>query len=140
MPSHSPALLPCTHCCLSLSGCARYFHCCLDSAAKFGGETWWSLRKTCYQIVEHSWFESFIVFMILLSSGALVGVAQFHVFMKVFCFNLHPEKLFLPTNKLNFFELIKREESSNSSHLFIILIIANLLLMLLKIIREHELS
>ncbi|OWK58503.1 Sodium channel protein type 5 subunit alpha [Lonchura striata] len=52
-------------------GCARYFHCCLDSAAKLGGETWWNLRKTCYQIVEHSWFESFIVFMILLSSGAL---------------------------------------------------------------------
>ncbi|NXV65880.1 SCN5A protein, partial [Molothrus ater] len=52
-------------------GCARYFHCCLDSAAKFGGEKWWNLRKTCYQIVEHSWFESFIVFMILLSSGAL---------------------------------------------------------------------
>ncbi|NXR65883.1 SCN5A protein, partial [Rhadina sibilatrix] len=52
-------------------GCARYFHCCLGSAAKFGGETWWNLRKTCYQIVEHSWFESFIVFMILLSSAAL---------------------------------------------------------------------
>uniref|UniRef100_A0A8C5IID1 Sodium channel protein n=1 Tax=Junco hyemalis TaxID=40217 RepID=A0A8C5IID1_JUNHY len=71
MPSHSPAFLPCTHCCLSLSGCARYFRCCLDRAAKFGGETWLNLRKTCYQIVEHSWFESFIVFMILLSSGAL---------------------------------------------------------------------
>ncbi|KAM4793993.1 sodium channel protein type 5 subunit alpha-like [Cyanocitta cristata] len=52
-------------------GCVRYFHCCLGSAVKFGGETWWNLRKTCYQIVEHSWFESFIVFMILLSSGAL---------------------------------------------------------------------
>ncbi|NXY31722.1 SCN5A protein, partial [Pomatorhinus ruficollis] len=52
-------------------GCARYFHCCLGSTAKFGGEIWWNLRKTCYQIVEHSWFESFIVFMILLSSGAL---------------------------------------------------------------------
>ncbi|NWZ83319.1 SCN5A protein, partial [Poecile atricapillus] len=52
-------------------GCARYIHCCLGSAEKFGGETWWNLRKTCYQIVEHSWFESFIVFMILLSSGAL---------------------------------------------------------------------
>ncbi|NXN03413.1 SCN5A protein, partial [Sylvia borin] len=52
-------------------GCARYFHCCLSSAEKFGGEIWWNLRKTCYQIVEHSWFESFIVFMILLSSGAL---------------------------------------------------------------------
>ncbi|NXO30953.1 SCN5A protein, partial [Cisticola juncidis] len=52
-------------------GCARYFPCCLGSTAKFGGETWWNLRKICYQIVEHSWFESFIVFMILLSSGAL---------------------------------------------------------------------
>uniref|UniRef100_A0A8C3R4R1 Sodium channel protein n=1 Tax=Cyanoderma ruficeps TaxID=181631 RepID=A0A8C3R4R1_9PASS len=52
-------------------GCARYFHCCLGSTAKFGGEIWWNLRKTCYQIVEHSWFESFTVFMILLSSGTL---------------------------------------------------------------------
>ncbi|KAF1459871.1 Sodium channel protein type 5 subunit alpha, partial [Pygoscelis antarcticus] len=53
-------------------GCVRYFHCYVGSAMKFGGETWWNLRKTCYQIVEHSWFESFIIFMILLSSGALV--------------------------------------------------------------------
>lgn len=37
------------------------------------GLVWWRLRKTCYQIVEHSWFETFIIFMILLSSGALVG-------------------------------------------------------------------
>ncbi|NXO54411.1 SCN5A protein, partial [Aramus guarauna] len=52
-------------------GCVRYLHCYVGSAMKFGGETWWNLRKTCYQIVEHSWFESFIIFMILLSSGAL---------------------------------------------------------------------
>ncbi|NXW57960.1 SCN5A protein, partial [Eurystomus gularis] len=52
-------------------GCVRYFCCYGGSAVKFGGETWWNLRKTCYQIVEHSWFESFIIFMILLSSGAL---------------------------------------------------------------------
>ncbi|XP_074996976.1 sodium channel protein type 5 subunit alpha-like [Calonectris borealis] len=52
-------------------GCVRYFRCSVGSAIKFGGETWWNLRKTCYQIVEHSWFESFIIFMILLSSGAL---------------------------------------------------------------------
>ncbi|KAJ8277576.1 hypothetical protein GJAV_G00076860 [Gymnothorax javanicus] len=32
---------------------------------------WWRFRKTCYQIVEHNWFETFIIFMILLSSGAL---------------------------------------------------------------------
>ncbi|NXJ09624.1 SCN5A protein, partial [Odontophorus gujanensis] len=53
-------------------GCVRYFHCYTGRAVNFGGKTWWNLRKTCYQIVEHSWFESFIVFMILLSSGALV--------------------------------------------------------------------
>ncbi|XP_074835190.1 sodium channel protein type 4 subunit alpha isoform X2 [Carettochelys insculpta] len=35
------------------------------------GKTWWNLRKTCFQIVEHNWFETFIIFMILLSSGAL---------------------------------------------------------------------
>ncbi|XP_009574520.1 PREDICTED: sodium channel protein type 5 subunit alpha-like, partial [Fulmarus glacialis] len=51
--------------------CVRYFRCSVGSAITFGGETWWSLRKTCYQIVEHSWFESFIIFMILLSSAAL---------------------------------------------------------------------
>ncbi|XP_074942363.1 sodium channel protein type 5 subunit alpha-like [Phalacrocorax aristotelis] len=52
-------------------GCVRYFRCSVGGAIKFGGATWWNLRKTCYQIVEHSWFESFIIFMILLSSGAL---------------------------------------------------------------------
>ncbi|KAL8164869.1 UNVERIFIED_CONTAM: Sodium channel protein type 5 subunit alpha [Gekko kuhli] len=44
---------------------------CSVNTAKFPGKLWWNLRKTCYQIVEHNWFESFIVFMILLSSGAL---------------------------------------------------------------------
>ncbi|NXP51504.1 SCN5A protein, partial [Heliornis fulica] len=51
--------------------CVRYLHCYVGSTIRFGGETWWNLRKTCFQIVEHSWFESFIIFMILLSSGAL---------------------------------------------------------------------
>uniref|UniRef100_A0A8C6XNJ8 Sodium channel protein n=1 Tax=Naja naja TaxID=35670 RepID=A0A8C6XNJ8_NAJNA len=35
------------------------------------GAKWWNLRKTCFKIVEHNWFETFIIFMILLSSGAL---------------------------------------------------------------------
>ncbi|XP_056090591.1 sodium channel protein type 4 subunit alpha B [Rhinichthys klamathensis goyatoka] len=35
------------------------------------GKAWWNLRKACYAIVEHSYFETFIIFMILLSSGAL---------------------------------------------------------------------
>ncbi|XP_068610361.1 sodium channel protein type 4 subunit alpha A [Brachionichthys hirsutus] len=35
------------------------------------GKKWWNLRRTCFAIVEHDWFETFIIFMILLSSGAL---------------------------------------------------------------------
>nr|APH07649.1 voltage-gated sodium channel type IV alpha subunit Nav1.4a [Electrophorus electricus] len=35
------------------------------------GKIWWNLRRTCYTIVEHDYFETFIIFMILLSSGVL---------------------------------------------------------------------
>ncbi|XP_009985924.1 PREDICTED: sodium channel protein type 5 subunit alpha-like isoform X2 [Tauraco erythrolophus] len=51
--------------------CVRFFPCCLVDITKFPGKVWWRLRKTCYRIVEHNWFETFIIFMILLSSGAL---------------------------------------------------------------------
>ncbi|XP_034147372.1 sodium channel protein type 4 subunit alpha isoform X3 [Esox lucius] len=51
--------------------CVRHCKCCEVNTTKGLGQTWWRLRKTCYQIVEHSWFETFIIFMILLSSGAL---------------------------------------------------------------------
>nr|DBA25063.1 TPA: hypothetical protein GDO54_012636 [Pyxicephalus adspersus] len=53
------------------SGCLRYCPCCKIDITKGVGKAWWKLRKTCYRIVEHNWFESFIIFMILLSSGAL---------------------------------------------------------------------
>uniref|UniRef100_A0A8C7SKI6 Sodium channel protein n=1 Tax=Oncorhynchus mykiss TaxID=8022 RepID=A0A8C7SKI6_ONCMY len=58
---------------LSLSPpvCMRHFQCCDIQTTAGLGQAWWRLRKTCFQIVEHSWFESFIIFMILLSSGAL---------------------------------------------------------------------
>uniref|UniRef100_A0A7M4FFF2 Sodium channel protein n=1 Tax=Crocodylus porosus TaxID=8502 RepID=A0A7M4FFF2_CROPO len=51
--------------------CVRRFKCCQVSVEDGRGKQWWSLRKTCFRIVEHNWFETFIVFMILLSSGAL---------------------------------------------------------------------
>nr|XP_019959977.1 PREDICTED: sodium channel protein type 4 subunit alpha-like [Paralichthys olivaceus] len=51
--------------------CMRHCQCCEIDTSRGLGEAWWRLRKTCYQIVEHSWFETFIIFMILLSSGAL---------------------------------------------------------------------
>uniref|UniRef100_A0A671P6X8 Sodium channel protein n=1 Tax=Sinocyclocheilus anshuiensis TaxID=1608454 RepID=A0A671P6X8_9TELE len=51
--------------------CVRHFKCCDINTSEGLGRAWWRLRKTCYQIVEHSWFETFIIFMILLSSGAL---------------------------------------------------------------------
>lgn len=58
-----------------LLDCVRKFKCCQISIEEGKGKLWWNLRKTCYKIVEHNWFETFIVFMILLSSGALVGDA-----------------------------------------------------------------
>ncbi|XP_034559541.1 sodium channel protein type 4 subunit alpha-like [Notolabrus celidotus] len=51
--------------------CMRHCQCCHIDTTVGLGQAWWRLRKTCYQIVEHSWFETFIIFMILLSSGAL---------------------------------------------------------------------
>ncbi|KAK9539343.1 hypothetical protein VZT92_004453 [Zoarces viviparus] len=51
--------------------CMRRCQCCEIDTSRGLGQAWWRLRKTCYQIVEHSWFETFIIFMILLSSGAL---------------------------------------------------------------------
>ncbi|XP_075340375.1 sodium channel protein type 2 subunit alpha-like [Odontesthes bonariensis] len=51
--------------------CLRHCQCCNIDTSRGLGEVWWRLRKTCFQIVEHSWFETFIIFMILLSSGAL---------------------------------------------------------------------
>ncbi|XP_040289750.1 sodium channel protein type 4 subunit alpha-like isoform X11 [Bufo bufo] len=52
-------------------GCLRYCPCCKIDITNGIGKIWWKVRKTCYRIVEHNWFESFIIFMILLSSGAL---------------------------------------------------------------------
>ncbi|XP_027691607.1 sodium channel protein type 10 subunit alpha [Vombatus ursinus] len=51
--------------------CIRLCPCCTADTGRFPGSLFWNLRKTCYHIVEHNWFESFIIFMILLSSGAL---------------------------------------------------------------------
>ncbi|XP_032207081.1 sodium channel protein type 11 subunit alpha isoform X3 [Mustela erminea] len=53
-------------------GLGHCFPCCAVDKRKSPWVIWWNLRKTCYQIVKHSWFESFIIFVILLSSGALV--------------------------------------------------------------------
>lgn len=58
------------------TGCIRKFPICDVSTLEGRGKQWWNLRKTCFRIVEHNWFETFIIFMILLSSGALVSVAQ----------------------------------------------------------------
>uniref|UniRef100_A0A4W5JTC4 Sodium channel protein n=1 Tax=Hucho hucho TaxID=62062 RepID=A0A4W5JTC4_9TELE len=52
-------------------GCVRRFQCCQVNVDEGKWKMWWTLRKTCFRIVEHNWFESFIIFTILLSSGAL---------------------------------------------------------------------
>lgn len=59
------------------SGCVKCFPCCSVDITKFPGSTWWKFRKTCYKIVKHSWFENFIIFIIVLSSAALVNFIQF---------------------------------------------------------------
>ncbi|XP_010225506.1 PREDICTED: sodium channel protein type 5 subunit alpha-like, partial [Tinamus guttatus] len=51
--------------------CVQCFPCCVVDITKFPGSTWWKFRKTCYSIVKHSWFENFIIFVIILSSAAL---------------------------------------------------------------------
>ncbi|XP_008296479.1 sodium channel protein type 4 subunit alpha A [Stegastes partitus] len=51
--------------------CVRRWPCLTVDVSEGRGKQWWNLRKTCYNIVEHDWFETFIIFMILLSSGAL---------------------------------------------------------------------
>ncbi|XP_054871206.1 sodium channel, voltage-gated, type I-like, alpha isoform X4 [Amphiprion ocellaris] len=53
------------------AACVQRFKCCQVNVDVGFWKIWWTLRKTCYRIVEHNWFESFIIFMILLSSGAL---------------------------------------------------------------------
>ncbi|XP_064030740.1 sodium channel protein type 4 subunit alpha isoform X2 [Pogoniulus pusillus] len=52
-------------------GCVKRFPCLYVDISSERGRLWWNLRRTCFRIVEHDWFETFIVFMILLSSGAL---------------------------------------------------------------------
>ncbi|XP_068023304.1 LOW QUALITY PROTEIN: sodium channel protein type 4 subunit alpha [Melanerpes formicivorus] len=52
-------------------GCVKRFPCLQVDISSERGRVWWTLRRTCFRIVEHDWFETFIVFMILLSSGAL---------------------------------------------------------------------
>ncbi|XP_034548261.1 sodium channel, voltage gated, type VIII, alpha subunit b [Notolabrus celidotus] len=51
--------------------CIAKYKCCDVPITHGWGKHWWFLRKTCYLIVEHNWFETLIIFMILLSSGAL---------------------------------------------------------------------
>ncbi|XP_048033303.1 sodium channel, voltage gated, type VIII, alpha subunit a isoform X7 [Megalobrama amblycephala] len=51
--------------------CVARYKCCDVPITEGWGKSWWWLRKTCYLIVEHNWFETLIIFMILLSSGAL---------------------------------------------------------------------
>jgi hypothetical protein len=55
------------------AACVQRFPCLYVDISQGRGKMWWTLRRACFKIVEHNWFETFIVFMILLSSGALVG-------------------------------------------------------------------
>ncbi|XP_058260603.1 sodium channel protein type 4 subunit alpha B isoform X2 [Hemibagrus wyckioides] len=64
-----PDLITPVDCCTEK--CVRRCPCLDLDITKGKGKVWWNIRKTCYAIVEHNYFETFIIFMILLSSGAL---------------------------------------------------------------------
>lgn len=66
-------MISCCVLCAS-SACVAKYKCCDVDITMGWGKSWWFLRKTCYVIVEHNWFETLIIFMILLSSGALVRI------------------------------------------------------------------
>ncbi|XP_033974995.1 sodium channel protein type 4 subunit alpha A [Trematomus bernacchii] len=51
--------------------CIKRWPCLTVDITQGRGKQWWNLRRACFTIVEHDWFETFIIFMILLSSGAL---------------------------------------------------------------------
>ncbi|XP_068119166.1 sodium channel protein type 4 subunit alpha [Hyperolius riggenbachi] len=51
--------------------CVKRWPCLYVDIRTEKGKIWWNIRKTCFTIAEHNWFETFIIFMILLSSGAL---------------------------------------------------------------------
>lgn len=51
--------------------CVKRWPCLTVDITQGKGKKWWNLRRTCFTIVEHDYFETFIIFMILLSSGAL---------------------------------------------------------------------
>lgn len=53
--------------------CVKRWPCLTVDITQGKGKKWWNLRRACFTIVEHDWFETFIIFMILLSSGALVN-------------------------------------------------------------------
>lgn len=64
----------CIYMCVSSADCLRRCPCLVLDTSEGRGKTWWNLRRTCYTIVEHDYFETFIILMILLSSGALVSL------------------------------------------------------------------
>ena len=66
-------MISCCVLCAS-SACVAKYKCCDVDITMGWGKSWWFLWKTCYVIVEHKWFETLIIFMILPSSGALVRI------------------------------------------------------------------
>uniref|UniRef100_A0A3Q4HP83 Sodium channel protein n=1 Tax=Neolamprologus brichardi TaxID=32507 RepID=A0A3Q4HP83_NEOBR len=62
------------HCICLLIDISEFYSGCplLDIETSQGrGKVWFNFRRTCFTIVENNYFETFIIFMILLSSGAL---------------------------------------------------------------------
>ena len=64
-------------------GCTKHCSCCEVLSSTFMGQTFWKCRCYTYQLVEHRYFETFIIAMILASSLALVSSVSFMVVFPV---------------------------------------------------------
>ncbi|XP_074158315.1 sodium channel protein type 9 subunit alpha-like [Sminthopsis crassicaudata] len=53
------------------NSCRQMFPFCGASKKSKVGKIWWNLRKTCYWIVKHHWFEMFMLLIILLNCASL---------------------------------------------------------------------
>uniref|UniRef100_A0A3B4AH69 Sodium channel protein n=1 Tax=Periophthalmus magnuspinnatus TaxID=409849 RepID=A0A3B4AH69_9GOBI len=62
--------------------CVAKYKCCDVPITHGWGKHWWFLRKTCYLIVEHNWFETLIIFMILLSNRVFTYIFILEMLLK----------------------------------------------------------
>jgi len=65
----------------------RWKYCCWDTFLRTTlGDKWWTYRCYCKSLVDHRYFESFIIFMIMTSSVSLVNMLLRSSLQRTNCF------------------------------------------------------